>query len=872
MDHRKRAAALQAAVTQAMPDAAESECVLWFCRLCALRCMQAHGMQGIPEIALFRGITAIPESLDAAAMLLADIPDSEWQDVSLVGWLFQYRNLPLRETILRSRQKLDAAHVPAATQLFTPDWIVRCMVQNSLAALTQPQPDWAYVLPGDGDARDPASLTLLDPCMGTGHILLYAFDALHALLTCGGMRPDAAALHILEKQLCGTDIDAAAAAVTEFTLMMRAAAWVPDIFTRGVRLHLYDYADLPEEERMFGALLRGSQIPARQYDAVITNPPYLGSSGMPPALAAFVREHYPEGRSDLFAAFMLRCAELTKPDGVFSMIVQHSWMFLSSYTALRRRMRDYPLRSLVHLGAKAFAMADVGTVVQTAVFTAYGSPRPERPACWVRLTDAADKAAAFQEPQRRMLRCISQFAPEPEDPLCFWADERMLSLLRQPRLGDLCRICQGMTTSDNKRFLRRWYEVPPGSIAFGCRDAEEAAASGKTWFPYNKGGKVRRWYGNHLWVVNYRDNGTELRSFHALLNQTHSGGRLKNADTYFRRAVTWQFITEADRFGVRLQPEGFLYDVSGSCLFPEERDFLYVMGLLSSPVASRFLELFNPTMNFQPENLRSIPFVSDRTRMPEIEAHVRSCIALAQEDWDLDAESWDFAVHPLVHHGRGLLADAWEQHAAACRRREGEMQAHESALAGIFAEIYGLEAPAAQAAPTLRPCRRDTAAAGLIEFAAGCMLGRYHMPAFAEETAFLALSEIPAKLERFLAAVMGGETAAENVEWLSDALGMPLDRWCMTKLYPYHLRHFRKRPVFWLATSGRKHAVHGLVNYHRMGESPVPLLMQTAKQAAASPERDKYLERLASLAGERLDPDAGIPANHARFRSIFAAI
>ena len=421
-------------------------------------------------------------------------------------------------------------------------------------------------------------------------------------------------------------------------------------------------------------------------------------------------------------------------------------------------------------------------------------------------------------------------------------------------------------------FLRRWYEVPPGSIAFGCRDAEEAAASGKTWFPYNKGGKVRRWYGNHLWVVNYRDNGTELRSFHALLNQTHSGGRLKNADTYFRRAVTWQFITEADRFGVRLQPEGFLYDVSGSCLFPEERDFLYVMGLLSSPVASRFLELFNPTMNFQPENLRSIPFVSDRTRMPEIEAHVRSCIALAQEDWDLDAESWDFAVHPLVHHGRGLLADAWEQHAAACRRREGEMQAHESALAGIFAEIYGLEAPAAQAAPTLRPCRRDTAAAGLIEFAAGCMLGRYHMPAFAEETAFLALSEIPATLERFLAAVMGGETAAENVEWLSDALGMPLDRWCMTKLYPYHLRHFRKRPVFWLATSGRKHAVHGLVNYHRMGESPVPLLMQTAEQAAASPERDKYLERLASLAGERMDPDAGIPANHARFRSIFAAI
>lgn len=889
-------------IGRALPGAPEESVRLWFGRLCALRYMEVSDMISgfIPEgsMRLFTGTgTTFPEALSPAMACLREIPAAEWQDhPELAGWLYQYYNLPERENSVsgvRKGAKIPDKCIPAATQLFTPDWIVRYMVQNALGTVCRPLPEWTFYLKPTAPLhmeRSPEALRILDPCMGTGHILAYVFDAMMELYLAEGCEAGEAAERILTTNLYGLDIDDTAVQLAEFVLLMKAAQYVPGILCRGLRLQLYSFRGAEGEglaqAEVFGSLLRPgfhtagkakvlSGILHAQFDAVITNPPYMGSSGMSKVLSDFVRANYPEGKADLFAAFMLRCAELTAESGCFSMITQHAWMFLSSYQKLRRIMERHTLLSMVHLGAKAFSLNDVGTIVQTTAFTALGREVKGLPGTFIRLTEREDKEAAFFDPALRFVCPAERFAALPGKALCYWVSDRMLSLLKAPKLSEFCKICQGMTTSDNKRFLRRWYEVPPGSIAFGCKNADEAAATGKTWFPYNKGGRLRRWYGNHSWVVNYRNNGEELRLFHAVLNLTRCGGRLKNADMYFKPALTWPFITESTRFGVRVQPEGFLFDVSGSCLFPEEGDALYIAGFLSSAVTLEFLKLFNPTMNFQVENLSSLPIVFDRSRQPEIEALVKECIRLAREDWDSAEESWDFTAHPLVQYGTSSLEEAFGLYRKDCEARLAAMQNCEEQLNRIFAEIYGLteELDCRPPKATLRPFSERDAAEALISFAVGCLFGRYTLPGVAAlEENYLPMDRMPGHLAEFLRTVFGSEQLAENTSFLEQMLGETLDHYCSFGFYAAHCRKYHKRPLYWLASSGRTRAVHGLCYVHRMGESPVPLLRRIAEGVPHPADLSAYRRRLSEAAELRLDPDAEIQENHRRFRGLFAAI
>ncbi len=914
MNERQIVRHVRTMLEHALPDAPEYTVRLWFCRLCALCCLMenqllppAHDEAAMlsrmtdarhffPGIRLFHDDLPSPSCLLPAMQFLRQLPPSAWRGhPELPGWLYQYYNMPEREAVtdrIHRSRKVSAAHLPAATQLFTPDWIVRYMVQNALGTLLSPLPDWQYYLPPAQPqpvCKTPDAITVLDPCMGTGHILAYVFDALMAQFLSIGWHPETAAVHILTRSLCGMDIDRGAVLTAEFVLYMKAAAIAPRLARQVLPMQLYDFTALEQtvpHASLFGSLLRQqpcgdgtvrklTEALSARYDAVITNPPYLGSSGMDPRLSAFVRTQYPAGKADLFAAFMERCAELTSPAGCFSMITQHAWMFLSSYRELRERMCRCTLQSMVHLGAKAFSLTDVGTIVQVTAFTAFGRQIPGFRTTYLRLTEQDDKETAFFDPSLRYVCTAERFADLPGRPLCYWMSDRMREAMRPPLLGDSCRICQGMTTSDNKRFLRRWYEVPPGSIAFGCRNAEEAAASGKTWFPYNKGGRLRRWYGNHSYVVNYANNGEELREFHAEIRKAHAGGRLKNADMYFRPAVTWSFITDSTRFGVRFQPEGFLFDVSGSCLFPAQEDLLYVMGLLSSETVLEMLKLYNPTMNFQAENLKNLPLRIAPHRRAEVEALVRENLRIAREDWDSTEESWDFTVHPLLQTGAATLSEAYARYAAQCEVRRDTMQRNERELSRIFAEIYGLaqELPGTVPAPTLlRPDPTD-AARSLVSYVVGCLFGRYRregIPVLPDN--FLPPDALPQYLSAFLETAFGRETLAEDLAWLETALGEPLTRYCRMDLYPDHCRRFHKRPIYWLATSGWKREVCGLVYIHRMPQFPAAELCRIAGEQPPSPERDAYLTRLEAMSDTAYVPDDGVHANHSRFRSIFAAI
>ncbi len=984
-------------------DEAERLAQCWFMRLTALRYLEANGclpsgmphsgdalhaaceaLARIPALAgMFGEALPVPAIFDAADSdfftLLSELPDSEWMDFpEILGWLYQYRNTRLREQTfadLRSHIKISPERIPAATQMFTPDWIVRYMTENALGALCPPADSWRYVIP---EAQQPTraaavlrqlaaqcsgksleELTILDPCMGTGHILAYVFDALMELYIREGYPPSDAAVRILEQNLYGLDIDENACNLAAFVLLMKAYRYNADILSRDIRPHLYHFGGLAVQEdmlsphdrsfaaqfdnaQMFGSLLRptgsasDAEIPqfARmqtlcdvlqaQYDAVITNPPYMGSSSMNPQLSAFVRRNYPDSKADLFAAFMERCAALTAPHGCFAMITQHAWMFLSSYERLRRNMQAYTMRSMVHLGARAFSSLEVGTIVQTTAFLCMGSHVPDYRTTYLRLTEDEDKEAAFFEESRRYICDTERFSEISGAPVCYWISDRMRRALQKPKLSEYCLICQGMTTSNNKRFLRRWYEVPPGSIAFGCADAQEALASGRRWFPYNKGGKLRKWYGNHNYVVDFSDGGAEMRAFHAELNKTRSGGRIKNERMYFKPAVTWPFITESTKFGVRFQPQGFLFDVSGSSLFPEESDSLYIMGFLSSKVALEMLKICNPTMNFQVENIGSLPILFDAAYHGEVERLVSENIAIARADWDSSELSWDFSCHPLVQAGVTRISEAFARWEAQCRDRLRRMQQNEQRLNEIFLRIYGLEEEFSPEVPeleiTLHHADVQADVRSFLSYAVGCFFGRYQLPHASFSPIadnFLPLADGTAavqQLEAFLLAVYGEAALEENLQFLADALGggephAVLGRYFAVEFYADHCRMYHKRPIYWMADSGRRHACRGLMYLHRMDADSLSLieahaqradarmfaeitalqreLAQTVRRTEASNLRRQLLkleenrtelsafrERLHTLqaAGTVPDPDDGVLCNYEKLQGVLAKI
>ncbi len=918
---------------------AEHFAQLWFMRLTALRFMEANGY--LPRKSrLFLGRDNAPllpreeprlrrrlESLcaalgkvpalsgmfgeDAMEMLPQDllahdgmisemirrIPTEEWLDFpEILGWLYQYCNTDERERTnekLRSNIKIPTEQIPAATQMFTPDWIVRYMTQNALSTLCQPHENWAFFLPEAeqsetvNDAlhrlfpqgRKPSEITVIDPCMGTGHILAYVFDALMDLYLREGYSAEQAAVSILKRNLYGLDIDENACDLAKFVLLMKARRYHDGILKRSIHLHLLHFAGLECGEgayppsymefaeqfthaETFGSLLhpKNRKLPpdapptlirmqklcrmlSRTYDAVITNPPYMGSSSMNTELRTFVQAQYPDSKSDLFAAFMERCAAMTASHGCFAMITQHAWMFLSSYAQLRRKMQAFTMRSMVHLGAKAFSSTDVGTIVQTTAFVCMGNHVPQYRTTYLRLTEDEDKERAFFESGRRYICNAEQFSEISGSPICYWASEQMRQLFKEKKLASLCTICQGMTTSDNKRFLRLWHEVARENIAFGCENAQAAMASEKRWFPYNKGGRFRKWYGNNSYVVDFYRNGEEMRAFHAEISKMHSGGRIKNERMYFLPAVTWPFITESTKFGVRFQPKGFLFDVSGSSLFPEPSEMLYIMGFLSSRVALEILRLFNPTMNFQVENIGSLPMRFDGAQKPLIEQLVLQNIAIAREEWDSYEQSWDFRTHPFIQEGVTRLSEAfgiWEQN---CRRRLQTMQNNERRLNEIFIRIYGLEGELSAEVPeseiTLRSADLQADVRSFLSFAVGCMFGRYRVnaefPPLSEN--FLPVSpdcgtDAALYVEAFLTAVYGAETLEENLQFLAKGLGSDaapraaLRRYFAMEFYADHCRTYRKRPIYWMADSGRQHALRGLMYLHRLDAQMYPILVK----------------------------------------------
>ena len=684
---------------------------------------------------------------------LLKIPESDFNvedegQVEIIGWMYQYYNTePKDKVFARGRRKIRADEIPAATQLFTPDWIVRYMVENSLGryyidkklaspAETRTEKEiaaefgWEYYLPAAEqpedvklqimDAQKDSSdfvlqeLKLIDPSMGSGHILVYAFDVLIQLYVAEGFRERDAVELILRNNLYGLDIDKRAFQLAYFALMMKARQYSRRILNKHIKLNVYTVPgeagisesdikllpmNFPDQEKAFedletlvtnfkygydlGSLIEFKDIDfenlksglntenislfdddirkmvcvgellQQKYDIAVTNPPYMGSSGMNKILSDFVKKYFPNSKSDLFGVFMERLEKMVKSSGYYSMITQHAWMFLSSFEKLRNKINKQTIVNMLHLGTRAFEEIG-GEVVQTTAFVISPADYKNYSGSYVRLVDFENHklkeektVAVIEKENTDYLYTTTQnnFTKIPGQPISYWVSENLIhDFVIGKRMDEVVTPKQGLATADNNRFLREWWEVEHDKIKFDAKSIPDAVESGKKWFPYNKGGSFRRWYGNYDYVVNWENDGQEIRNFVDDKGKLRS--RPQNTEYYFKEAITWPLITSGG-LSVRYREYGSIHDVSGMSAFSDNVDVIYyIIGMLNTPLGNNILRILNPTINSQIGDFRNIPVIVNQKY--EIINFVQQAILLTKEDWDLNENTWNFKISPLI--------------------------------------------------------------------------------------------------------------------------------------------------------------------------------------------------------------------------------
>ena len=904
------------------------------------------------------------------------IPEEEWKDaVQIIGWLYQYYNSEKKDDVfaaLKKNVKITKENIPAATQLFTPDWIVRYMVENSLGRLwLEGHPDakdqllpteeeqsayvagkrdpedtkWHYYLEEaeqepevqvqlaeirkEYAALTPEQLKVIDPCSGSGHILAYMFDVLMKIYESYGYTTREAVASIVENNIYGLDIDDRAAQLAYFAVMMKARQYDRRFFSRGIQPHVYaivesnhvdkfavEYfcngdAKLKEamdiiiselhDAKEYGSILTITQqdwdalydrfaeitadihisrdvalaelLPlvqvaealAQKYDVVVTNPPYMGSSGMSVKLSDFVKKNYSDSKSDLFAVFIEKCEQMARENGYQAMITQHAWMFLSSFEKLRAKLLKTDIVNMAHLGARAFEEIG-GEVVQTTSFVMHKSHITDYKGEYCRLIEPITqkrKEDMFLAGENRYEANQSSFSVIPGNSVAYWASNKALSWFAGKQIGDCALLCQGLTTTDNEKYVRQWFEPNIMRIGFSM-NAVVARESDKKWFPFNKGGGFCKWYGNNDLVVNYENDGMEIKA-DVLRKYTYLKTPdfvVKNSKTYFSEGLTWSALSNA--FSIRWFPEGAICADKGQGLFDEKNRLYYDCGFLNSKVAQMYLHLISPTLDFNCGYIRKVPFEFATNRVAAVEKLVRYNIQIAQGDWNSFETSWDFQHHPLLRKV-STISEAFAQWQNECETRFNQLKANEEELNRIFINIYGLQdelAPEVEDKDvTVRKADLGRDIRSFISYAVGCMFGRYSLDvdglAYAggewdkvnsseggrEGTLGCAskYASFPADKDniipicddeyfeddivglfvKFVKTVYGAETLDENLKFIADALGgkgQPKDvirSYFLNNFYADHCKIYQKRPIYWLFDSGKKNGFKALIYMHR---------------------------------------------------------
>ena len=658
--------------------------------------------------------------------LVTSIPEEDWEHVEILGWMYQYYNAEVKDAFFKSKAKETPDTIGPATQLFTPEWIVRYMVENSLgrlwmlnfpeSALCQ---KWDYYIVPDAEHEDfiringPEDITLCDPACGSGHILVYAFQLLFDMYAERGYREREIPQLILEKNLSGMEIDPRAAQIANLALAMCAREHDRRFFGRGVQADVLVVAptkfqrdeagcviELPEDaaimadqqlidalehldevgsllnptEAQLAALradaarfaaeveggslfgrglgvklqdaLRVCEALARKFDCVVANPPYMGSSSFSPFMSKWIKKNYPDVKSDLCTCFIERIVGMCKAAAFAGLTTSNSWMFLSSFEVLRHHIvNDLTIETLVQLSVHGFH----GIAAQVCTFVLRNSYSDGYLGAYIRLNDFDHHS--LQEPKTREAianpdcgyfyrRNAKTFTQIPGTPIAYWASDALLNAFEGgKRLSDIGNPCVGLQTGENARFVREWWEVGLDREKFDCKSIEESLECSKKWFPYNKGGDFRKWYGNNQCIVDWQSDGEKIRKF--------PGAVIRNPDFYFRQSITWSKISSGS-IAFRFKPNGHIFDVAGTSVFADEPTLSYLQGACNCSVIMTVASMLSPTLNFEVGQIATYPIMQNEARQPMVVNLVSELRNDSKLDWDSFETSWDFKRHPLL--------------------------------------------------------------------------------------------------------------------------------------------------------------------------------------------------------------------------------
>lgn len=756
--------------------------------------------------------------------------------VEIIGWMYQYYNTePKDETfaLLKSNVKITKERIPAATQLFTPDWIVRYMVENSVGRLwleghenEELKKGWKYYLDEAEQEADveeqlkaireeyknikPEEIKVIDPCMGSGHILVYAFDILMQIYESCGYSQREAAKSIVENNIYGLDIDDRAFQLAYFAIMMKARSYNRRFLTLGIVPNLCaiqesngieydkDMGDflLSEEHReilqyllhtfvdakeygsilnvekrdydgflkawelaaeatlenviMIGwynecnqivpALVKQAKILSQKYDVAVTNPPYMGTSNGNVKLNVFIKKNYPDSKSDLFAVFIERCGQMIKENRYQAMITQHAWMFLSSFEKLRAKLQMVDTVNMAHLGARAFEEIG-GEVVQTTSFVIRKSHIVEYKGTYCRLiepTTQQGKERMYLAGENRYVTVQDNFIKIPGSPVAYWVSDSLIKAFADKLLGDFAYTKQGFATGNNEIFLRLWFEVEKSKVVLPVIFKNRNDKVVYKWFPCNKGGSYRKWYGNNLYLANWENDGEVMRGY--------NGSVIRNSQFYFKEGITWSSL--ANQLSLRYSSLGFVFESKGSmCYTKGDVCIWYLLGLLNSKITSEILGILSPTLDFHEGPMAKIPVIKIRDDI-QIKNLVQKNVDICKLDWDSFEISWDFTKHPLIcgasfsmkemQKGRknhvddtNYIKDAFTNWENECMLRFNQLKSNEEELNRIFIDIYGLQdelIPDVEDKDiTVRKADFSRDIRSFISYSVGCMFGRYSL-------------------------------------------------------------------------------------------------------------------------------------------------
>ena len=796
------------------------------------------------------------------------ITDEDFQSPELIGWLYQFYISERKDEVFAKKGKFEADEIPAATQIFTPNWIVKYMVQNTVGRIyldnnpyeTTLQKKWQYLVepyektPAENILRyeELTDLKVADLACGSGHILNECFDLLYDLYIAEGYGRGEAIENIFKHNLTGVDIDNRAKQLTTFALLLKACQkdvsfadahclphvlampkpwneeknglvreFLPHFFLgQENQTHVNELIacfDLMQHADSLGSIMKfelsdstrllvkqtveywhnqdfipeaiRTQLSAfelilaltEKYHALVMNPPYMGAGSMNEVLSKYVKKNYEEGKADLFSTFMMLSIDRLVANGKYGMINMQSWMFLSSFEKLRNTLlNNYHIENMLHLGPRTFDELS-GEVVQNTAFV-IAKHKSDEGGVYFRLVDGkncTDKKDMFLRALREHTSKVyyqnvfqSNFEKIPGCPIGYWASPNILRIFTSNlALSAVASPCVGLQTADNARFLRLWFEVSRSRIGFGFENAASAARSGLKWFPCNKGGGFRKWYGNQDYIINWENDGYEIKNFYDEKGKQRSV--IRNPKYYYLEAISWSSVSSNIGIAFRYYPKGFIFDHAACNIYT--KNIVETLGYVNTKLISIFSNIINPTINLFSGSVGNIPYLP----ISNIDKVVKQNIYISKSDWNSHESSWDFEANPLLtinenthinkkieqqnnEIGEYIYIDLatpksdslkWrmEQYKKKWEQMFNQLHENEEELNRQFIEIYGLQdeltpdvpideitilqqgeisfvpSEEGENAPKIMKWNDDVIIKQLISYAVGCMMGRYRL-------------------------------------------------------------------------------------------------------------------------------------------------